>query len=365
MGAMAQSFAVDPENLAAHLRERIRRDGPLTVADYMQACISDTREGVYAARQPIGERGDFITAPEISQVFGELLGVWCIAVWQSMDEPEAITVAELGPGRGTLMADVLRAWHPHASFLDRVSIALVETNPIMRDAQRRALSAAPVPLAWHQHLDEVPSGPLVMLANEFIDALPIHQLVQRGQSWHERVVALDVAGNFIFAEGASIHDESLPPAPDGTILETRPAAPALIASLAHRAREAPLGALIIDYGPEEWGFGDTLQAVARHRFADPLAAPGEADVSAQVDFAGMKREAERLGMCAYGPMPQGAFLLKLGLGPRRERVLTGATAAQITAIESGIARLVDPQQMGVLFKALALTSDGLPPPPPF
>jgi len=357
--------AAETPSLAARLQARIRRDGPMSVADYMQACLSDPSAGAYAARQPIGQAGDFITAPEISQIFGELLGLWCVAVWQSMGEPSSVTVAELGPGRGTLMADALRAWRTVPAFLDRVSIALVETSPILREAQRTALMPSSAPRHWYQDGDALPDGPLILLANEFIDALPLRQLVCRGGEWRMRVVTLDDQGGFAFGEGDAIRDAGLPPAPDGAILETRPAATALLASLAARAARAPVAALIVDYGHDASGFGDTLQAVAAHRFADPLAAPGEADLSAHLDFAALKREAEALGLGAYGPMPQGEFLLKLGLGPRCDRLLERATPEQREAIVSGAARLIDPRQMGVLFKALALTNGGLPAPPPF
>ncbi len=365
MGAHRPRAAAGTQSLAARLQARIRRDGPLNVADYMQACLSDAREGVYAARQPIGQAGDFITAPEISQIFGELLGLWCAAVWQCMGEPAAVTVAELGPGRGTLLADALRAWRTVPTFLGRVSVALVETSPVMAGAQRKTLQGATVPLRWYQDLDALPDGPLIVLANEFLDALPIHQHVRRGNVWRERVVALDAGGRFVFAEGDAVKDGDLPSAPEGTILETRPAVTALLASLAARVAQAPMAALIIDYGHAETGFGDTLQAVAAHRFAEPLAAPGAADLSAHVDFAALKRTAQTLALSAYGPMPQGAFLLKLGLAARRDRLLDGARPEQRAAIVSGAARLIDPHQMGVLFQVLALTGGGLPVPPPF
>jgi SAM-dependent MidA family methyltransferase len=222
-----------------------------------------------------------------------------------------------------------------------------------------------VPLRWCATVDDLPQGPLIVLANEFLDALPIRQCVRRDGMWRERVVALDAGGAFVFAEDGAARDENLPPAPEGAILETRPQATALIASLAARAARAPLAALIIDYGHEERGFGDTLQAVAAHRFADPLASPGNADLSAQVDFAALKRDAEDRGLRTYGPLPQGEFLLTLGLGARSNALQARATPGQRAEIASAAARLVDPAQMGVLFKALVLQSEGLAPPPPF
>ena len=366
MSALAREPVPDA-SLAARLHARIARDGPLTVEEFMQACLSDEAAGVYASRQPIGGKGDFITSPEISQIFGELVGLWAVAVWQSMGEPSRVTIAELGPGRGTLMADASRAWRGVPKFLDSVSVALIETSPVMVEAQRKTLKDAGAPLRWYAALDAVPEGPLIVIANEFVDALPIRQFIRRGEAWRERLIASDGEGGFAFIDGeAEDEDRHLPQAaPDDAILETRPAAQALMRELGRRAEHAPLAALIIDYGHAESGFGDTLQAVRGHRFADVLANPGAADLSAHVDFADLKRAAVAAGLNAHGPMPQGEFLLKLGLAARRERLLQRATPTQAEDIASGAARLVDPRQMGVLFKALALTSAGLAPPPPF
>jgi NADH dehydrogenase [ubiquinone] 1 alpha subcomplex assembly factor 7 len=355
-------------SLAARLRARIASDGPISIEAFMEACLSDARHGTYASRQPIGSAGDFITAPEISQIFGELLGLWSIAVWQSMGEPSTVTVAELGPGRGTLMKDALRAWRGVPEFLNSVSVALIETSPVMTKAQGNALKNAPVPLGWHATLEAAPEGPLIILANEFVDALPIRQFVGRGGDWHERLIKNDGRGSFAFVEAPRSQPEppgSGPAAAEGAIRETRPALQELLRELARRAGRAPLAALIIDYGHAESGFGDTLQAVRAHRFTDPLADPGAADLTAHVDFADLRQHATALGLAAYGPMPQGQFLLKLGLGERRARLLDSATPAQAEAITSGESRLVDPRQMGALFKVLVLTSAALAPPPPF
>jgi SAM-dependent MidA family methyltransferase len=366
MSALAREPRSDA-SLAARLSARIARAGPLTVEEFMQACLSDEAAGVYSSRQPIGGKGDFITSPEISQIFGELVGLWAVAAWQSMGEPSRVTIAELGPGRGTLMADACRAWRGVPKFLDSASVALIETSPVMVEAERKTLKDASAPLRWYAALDAVPEGPLVVLANEFVDALPIRQFIRRGEAWRERLIASDGEGGFAFTDrDAQDEDRHLPHlAHEDAILETRPAAHALMRELGRRAERAPLAALIIDYGHEESGFGDTLQAVRGHRFANALADPGAADLSAHVDFADLKREAGAAGLRSHGPMPQGEFLLKLGLAARRERLLEHAAAAQAEAITSGAARLVDPRQMGALFKALVLTSAGLAPPPPF
>jgi len=366
MGARRKIACTPTSSLAERLRERIAREGPISLADYMEACVSDEHQGYYTSRLPIGAAGDFITSPEVSQTFGELIGLWAVAVWQAMGEPKSLTVAELGPGRGTLLADAMRAWRIVTQFEACVSLALIEMSPVLREVQKKTLDGARRPIQWYPTIDDIPRGrPLIVIANEFIDALPIRQLVRRGRDWRERCVGVGQDGRFVFVDGAIVEGMALPAAPDGAIVELRAAANQLLAELAARAREAPLAALFIDYGHERSGAGATLQAVRRHRYADPLADPGESDLTAHVDFAAMTREAEALGLRAYGPMPQGEFLLRLGLLERRERLLETASAKERDLIATGATRLVDPRQMGVLFKVLAITSDGLAPPPPF
>lgn len=357
--------------LAARLKERIARKGPISVAAYMEACLADKDAGYYPSRQPIGADGDFITAPEVSQIFGELLGLWAVAVWQSMGAPKPIVVAELGPGRGTLMTDALRAWRSVPDFLANVTVTLVETSPVLREVQQTALYGSDAPVSWCTRLEDAAEGPLIVIANELVDALPVRQLVWRAHEWRERCVRIGPRGGFDFCEGHAVPSESLQQLadtldiPDGSILEIRPAANTLIAALAARAQSAPLAALIVDYGHEATACGDTLQAISRHKFADPLRNPGEVDLTAHVDFAALKDAAIARGLTAYGPMPQGAFLLRLGLEARRDRLCEGATDEQCQALIAGTNRLVDPSAMGLLFKALAITSPGLAPPPPF
>lgn len=357
--------------LAARLEERIAQDATLSVHDYMQACLASTRDGYYARRQPIGRTGDFITAPEISQIFGELIGLWAAAVWQSMGSPPNLVLAELGPGRGTLMADALRALKSVPKLLAGTSVALVETSKVLRDVQRQTLGSPRARLQWFETVADVPQGPLIVLANEFIDSLPIRQLVRQGCAWHERAVTISPSGELVFCAGAKLANDALPPvlremdAAQGDIFEIRPGADELLDALAERAKVAPVAALIADYGHERSGIGDTLQAVSRHRFADPLAHPGEADLSAHVDFAALAESARGLGLDVYGPMPQGEFLLRIGLAARCERLLRNAAPEERADIVSGAARLAGPQQMGLLFKVLVLQSLGLAPPPPF
>ena len=354
--------------LAGQLRQRIASDGPMPVHDYMQACLSDPASGYYMSRQPFGSSGDFITAPEISQMFGELLGLWAACVWQSMGEPAQIILAELGPGRGTLMQDALRAMRGVPHFLTSVSIALIETSPALRDVQATALRGTDTPLAWYDKIEDLPGAPLILLANEFLDTLPIHQHVRHANGWHERCVGLNADGMFVFVEIDKASGPDLPPelaarTDVGGVFETRPGVASLVAALGARAK--PVAAQFIDYGHEQSDFGDTLQAVRRHRFADPLEAPGKADLSAHVDFADLARRAHQAGLKSYGPLPQGEFLLKLGLETRRDLLLRQAKPEQCQAIISGAARLAGPRAMGHLFKVLAVTSEGFPPPPPF
>lgn len=357
--------------LAARLKERIIRNGPLSVADFMESCLSDDTAGYYSQRQPIGEDGDFVTAPEISQIFGELLGIWAIAAWQSMGEPKSFVVAELGPGRGTLMVDALRAWKSAPAFLAGVTVAMVDTSPLLREAQQAALKNAHVPIQWFDAIEDAPQGPLIVLANEFIDALPIRQLLWSDGGWRERCVTIGPEGGFAFCAGRMIANNGLRQAtdaldtPDGSVLEVRPEAAALVSLLSARAQTAPLAALIIDYGHGETACGDTLQAVWRHKYADPLSHPGEVDLTAHVDFAALKDSASAHGLQSYGPMPQGEFLLKLGLEARRDRLCKNATPKQQEQILASTIRLADPEAMGLLFKVMAITSSGLAAPTPF
>jgi NADH dehydrogenase [ubiquinone] 1 alpha subcomplex assembly factor 7 len=269
------------------------------------------------------------------------------------------------------MADALRAWRSAPDFLARVSVALIETSPVLQAAQRETLRDSPAPLHWHAALEDVPPGPLILIANEFIDALPVRQFVRESGAWRERTVTSTDSGELAFGAGAPVEHDALPSwlgnedATDGAIIETRPAASKLIETLANRAKDAPVAALIADYGPAESGIGDTLQAVRRHRFADPLAAPGETDLTAHVDFAALKKTARVRGLATFGPMPQGQFLLELGLESRCNRLIGDATPDQRESILSGAARLADPRQMGALFKMLVLQTSGLAPPPPF
>ncbi len=350
-----------PTLLAEKLARRIRVDGPMTVADFMAACLGDPEHGYYLNREPFGRAGDFITAPEISQMFGELIGLWAVAVWEAMGSPTHLVLAELGPGRGTLMADALRAARVRPAFLAAAQIHLVETSPRLREAQAAMLTATATAPQWHAGIDDLPPGPAIILANEFFDALPIRQFVSTGRGWAERMVGLDGDGRLAFGLRPGATPPALPVGdpPPGAVVADSPAADATIAVLAARLVAQGGAALAIDYGYAGPTFGDTLQAVRRHRFDDPLAHPGEADLTAHVDFAALARTAAIAGAAVHGPIGQGAFLAALGIAERARRLAAGKDAATRSEVAAALHRLTHVDAMGELFKAMAVAAPGL------
>ncbi len=318
--------------LAGHLRRVIAAEGPITVARYMEEALGHPRLGYYMRGDPFGARGDFVTAPEISQIFGELVGLWCAVVWRAMGRPAPVLLVELGPGRGTLMADALRAVAGAApDFRAALAVHLVETSPALKDRQRAALAeAAP---RWHRSLESVPEGPMLAVANEFFDALPVRQFERTSGGWRERLVGVDSAtGVFRFQSAPRQTPEAeliLPPlaaAAAGSIVESRPAADELAKALARRVAARGGAALVVDYGPAHSAPGDSLQAVKAHRYHDALEAPGEADLTAHVDFAALARAAGGAGARVHGPVAQGRFLSALGIDARAAKLLATATA---------------------------------------
>jgi NADH dehydrogenase [ubiquinone] 1 alpha subcomplex assembly factor 7 len=341
----------------------------MTVAAYMAVALHDPDSGYYARRNPLGAAGDFVTAPEISQIFGELIGLWCADLWQFMGSPDPVVLVELGPGRGTLMADFLRASRRVPGFGEALRLHLVEASPILRETQRQSLrDIEPV---WVSSLDDVPDGPLLLVANEFLDALPVRQLVRRPAHWAERMITADASGQLVFADGPESPALSLLAPPDrrdaapAAIVEICPAAATLAAALAERLSRHPGAALFIDYGYAEGSPGNTLAAIGAHRPADVLERPGDVDLSAHVDFAAFAATAWEAGAVVHGPVTQRAFLTELGAAARLEALIRHAAPAQRGALDSGLRRLIDRQEMGTLFKVLALTSPGLPAPAGF
>jgi NADH dehydrogenase [ubiquinone] 1 alpha subcomplex assembly factor 7 len=350
--------------LARLLLRRIALTGPITLAEFMAEALGHPLHGYYQRRDPLGRAGDFITAPEVSQMFGELVGLWCVEVWHEMGCPEPCHMVELGPGRGTLMADALRAARVRPAFGAAIRLHLVETSPYLRERQAQALPAHHP--QWHASLAEVPEGPLLLVANEFFDALPVHEFELRAEGWRERVVACDGEKlAFAWAEPGPSFALLTDRQRRGAKAEVSPVALSLAGDIGRRLARAVGAALIIDYGPSQTLPGESLQAVRRHEPVDPLSDIGEADLSAHVDFAGLARAAEEAGAVAHGPLAQGEFLLRLGLGARAESLLARATPAQARDIDSARRRLLDSREMGTLFKALALVAPGLDPPPGF
>jgi NADH dehydrogenase [ubiquinone] 1 alpha subcomplex assembly factor 7 len=345
----------------------------MTVADYMTAALTDAGQGYYTTRDPLGREGDFITAPEISQMFGELVGLWCADVWQAMGAPDPVLLAELGPGRGTLLADALRAARSLPAFAQALRPHLVEISPRLRERQAAALAhlALAAPPQWHDGLETLPEGPLLLVANEFFDALPIRQFEKSPQGWCERLVALDAKGKLAFGltppspATALLIPPALREATEGAVAEISPAGLGLARHIGERLRDQGGAALIIDYGAAQPSGRPTLQAVRRHQAQAVLLRPGEADLTAHVDFGALAAEARAAGAAAHGPVPQGAFLRALGLEARAAALTRSASHAQARDIAAAVERLTAPALMGTLFQALALTGPGLPPPAGF
>ncbi len=357
--------------LEAEIRRLIAATGALPVSQYVSLCLTHPEHGYYVTRDPFGASGDFVTAPEISQMFGELIGLWAAAAWKALGAPENVRLVELGPGRGTLMRDALRATHVMPQFRNAIVVHLVEASPTLEAIQRETLSAAGVFVHWHRELSEVPSGPLIAVANEFFDALPVHQMVRQSDGWHERTVGLDASGNFAFGVAPAAtpqFDRVLPrtlrEAPAGSIFEWR--ADTLVLDLARRVREGG-AALIVDYGHYPSGIGDTLQAMRGHSFADPLAAPGSADITAHVDFDALARAAESIGTAVHGPVTQRDFLLHLGIEARAQALKAAASGERRAEIDAALARLTQTGRtgMGELFKVIALSDPSAGPLPAF
>jgi NADH dehydrogenase [ubiquinone] 1 alpha subcomplex assembly factor 7 len=346
--------------LDTHIKGLIRADGPMSVAEYMRIVLTGRADSYYMRGEAFGAAGDFVTAPEISQVFGELIGVWCVDVWRQLGEPSRFSLVELGPGRGTLMKDALRAARVAPGFLRAGSVLLVEVSPVLRQRQQEALAGAPVAsVGWLERFEDLgaDAGPLILVANEFFDALPIRQLVRVGGRWAERCVCLDSADDLAFgaAPGAInplMVPERLREAADGSIVELAPARSAIAHLLGEKIRSATGAALLIDYGFEGPAVADTLQAVKRHGFADVLAEPGTADVTSHVDFQALGEAFGEGGALVMPLVDQRTFLLRLGVEARVAALKRSANASQAEALDQAFQRLTGVEAMGSLFKVL-------------
>jgi NADH dehydrogenase [ubiquinone] 1 alpha subcomplex assembly factor 7 len=344
----------------------------MPVNEYMALCLTDSEHGYYTTRDPLGARGDFITAPEISQMFGEMIGLWMAAVWTKMGSPENLRIVELGPGRGTMMKDALRAAKVMPDFREAVVLHLVEISPALEEQQERTLEHLSMPMFWHPTLNDVPKGPAIIIANEFFDALPVHQAVKSESGWHERQIAIDSAGNLAFtiaSDPLPQFDRLLPAsarnAPDGAIFEWRGDTVAM--ELGRRLARDGGAALVIDYGHAESAAGDTFQAVGQHAYADPLTAPGSLDLTAHVDFQALAKTVEAMGAGGYGPTTQSQFLRRLGIMSRATSLKSKAADSAAADIDAALKRLVGEGEagMGTLFKAAAFAHPSLGVPPGF
>ncbi len=364
--------AIDMLPLEADIRRRIAAAGPMPVGEYMAICLGDPEHGYYRTRDPLGAGGDFITSPEISQMFGELIGLWLAAIWMRMDQPKHVNVIELGPGRGTLMNDALRAVKVLPAFRAAIDLHLVEISPALQAQQADTLAEQKVPTTWHASLADVPEGPAIIVANEFFDALPVNQAVKTDSGWYERQVGIDESGHLAFTVAdqplqgfAALLPPAVRAAPADAIFEWRAETEAM--ELGRRVARGGGGALVIDYGHAHSATGDTLQAVGHHAYADVLSAPGRVDLTAHVDFEALARSIEAMGARAHGPITQGQLLRRLGIETRAAKLKARAASSGATGVDAAFARLTGhgPGEMGGLFKAAAFTHPSVGVPPAF
>jgi SAM-dependent MidA family methyltransferase len=348
--------------LELEIRKRIKLAGPMPVRQFMTLCLTHPDHGYYTTRDPLGAGGDFITSPEISQVFGELIGLWAASAWHMMGEPENVRLIELGPGRGTMLIDALRAAQVVPAFRAAIVLHLVEVNPKLREKQEQSLGTLDVPAIWHETFEEVPDGPAIIVANEFFDALPINQAIKQFNGWYERVVEIDGNDNLVFGisnEVIPLFDQLVPAAvrdaPVGAIYEWRTDNLAL--GIGQRVMRQGGAALIIDYGHVKSGTGETLQAVGGHAFVNPLISPGEVDLTAHVDFEAIALAAESMGARIHGPVDQARLLRDLGIDKRAAALKAYASPEKAVDIDEACKRLLGETRtgMGKLFKAIAIS----------
>ncbi len=352
-------------SLKARLAEEIAAEGPMRVDAYVLRCLWDPRDGYYATRPALGAEGDFLTAPNVSQMFGELLGLWAVQVWLDLGRPTPFTLAEIGAGDGALMANALRAARVWPDFIAAAELRLIEPSAPLRARQAARLAEAPLTPAWIDGAAALPvDRPMIVLANEVLDCLPARQMVRTAGGWAERRIGLDERGELAFVH-APAPAGFVPPAffvEPGQVVEVSAAQEGFAADLAMQIVEADGAALLIDYGRDEPGPGDTLQALRGHARRDPLASPGADDLTVWADFPAVAGAARATGAAAHGPTAQGHFLCRLGLEVRLAALAAAAPELAAT-LRRQADRLAAPDQMGRLFKAVAFTRpDRLSPP---
>lgn len=337
------------------IRDKIRKDGPMSLADYMGLCLSHPEHGYYMTRDPLGAGGDFTTAPEVSQMFGEMVGAWLADIWIQMGLPPDFTLLECGPGRGTLMADIMRATKRVPGFHDAARIHLMEIGPVLRAAQTQALSSYdPV---WVMDLEGLPKDiPLLVVANEFLDALPVQQISRTSEGFFERVVVIDDNNSLRFAWKEADFALCADHMEEG-VFEVSPILNQFMKSLSFFLKKQGGIALFVDYGHVRTACGETVQAMRNHRFENILTSPGECDLTAHVDFENVGRIAASEGLLVHGPVTQGAFLKALGIEARAAILADSAGVTQHDSLMTDLHRLIDTSQMGTLFKVMALCDD--------
>jgi len=352
--------------LEDRLKRQISSEGPISVADYMSQCLLDPVHGYYPTRDPLGSDGDFITAPEISQMFGEVLGLWCIQSWKDMGSPARVQLVELGPGRGIMMSDILRTAQLDPAFFEALSVILIEASSALEAVQGKTLADCGVDVSWTRSFEDIANLPTLIIGNEYLDCLPIRQFIQKDRfagraGWHERLVIQDSEDRLTFGVSPTAISETisaqLPSGQDSAknddLLELCPSLAQIIDALQALMLRAPARALFIDYGPDMTEFGDTLQALKRHEKVGVFSDPGQTDLTARVDFAALSELADASDLKTFGPISQRAFLSKLGI-ELRAVALTRAKPDARDKVLRQLHRLMDEQEMGSLFKAICI-----------
>lgn len=357
--------------LASFLMREIGATGAMSLGTYMAQCLCHPKYGYYMKQDPFGAAGDFTTAPEISQMFGELVGLWTASVWQQMGNPKNFRLVELGPGRGTLMQDVLRATRGVPGFHAAMDVHLVDVSPVLRMMQKTKLENCGVTVSWHENFADVPDGPALFIANEFFDALPVRQFEKGETGWCERCVDIAPSTQDLRlvlrpdeAAGAFL-PEGLEAPTRGDVIEASPMSRTIAHGVGERLAAQGGAILVLDYGYEVPGFGDTLQAVKGHEYTDILSEPGTADLSAHVDFTTLGRCFEQGGAKVFGPLTQGEFLERLGIAQRAQILLKSASDEQRKNLVAAHRRLVHPEEMGQLFKVMCALHPDQPAPAAF
>ena len=367
--------ALDIKSSAQPLRQKILREiaasGPMPISQYMHVCNSHPQHGYYATGQPLGKTGDFVTAPEISQMFGELIAIWAIGAWQAIGAPNPVQIVEFGPGRATLMRDFIRTIAQTSNFFQAININLIETSATLKKVQKQTLAESPLrndAIKWHETIDGLDPKATIFIANEFLDALPFRQFVKAKNRWLEVCVGIDANSQLAFVPGTTTIDEDILPLgheseAEGAVFEYAPARESIISAITDHLAQNDGAALIIDYGHKNSGFGDTFQAMQAHKFVSTLENPGKSDLTSHVDFQAICDAATKPSIHIAGIMKQGEFLLKLGLLERASVLGQGKSPDIQKQIQNDVERLAAPGQMGDLFKVLCLTKHKIELPP--